>query len=366
MLVTSTPPASRVRCVDWLRGLAVLVMIECHALVLLLPAHDNDAARHWFNGINGLAAPTFIFCAGFALALGFGRVRQDRDARRARVVRTLKRIGIVLIISLLLKHLFWQPFSHPVRFLWLNVLDCILLSMLAMMPVLLLPRWRGAVLVILSLLTFAVAPMVASPRDFGWLNPILNNRLYVDTWPLVPWAGYAFCGGAIGILLATRPRVRTILLGWIVLGVVAFAATEIAPLVHSLTESYDPYLLTNIGQRLLCIAIAGLALLGIEQLVRFYPLIGRNPVLWLIDLFGRQSLVAYVTHLLLLFCPNLIPTVPRIWYTADWGLFAVQAIGLIVITASVCYLYDQRNRRSVPILVATGPLEPEPLPDTSP
>jgi uncharacterized membrane protein len=357
-----------VRCVDWLRGLAVLVMIECHALVLLLPGHDNDAARHWFNSINGLAAPTFIFCAGFALALGFGRVRQDRDARRARTIRSLRRIGIVLIISILLKHLFWQPFSHPVRFLWLNVLDCILLSMLAMIPVLLLLRWRGTVLVILSLLTFVAAPLVASPRDFGWLNPILNNRLYVDTWPLVPWAGYAFCGGAIGILLASRPSVRTILLGWIVLGVVAFAATEIAPLLHSLfAESYDPYLLTNIGQRLLRIAIAGLALLGIEQLVRSYPRIGRNPALWLIDLFGRQSLVAYVTHLLLLFCPNLIPSMPSIWHSADWGLFAMQTIGLIILTASVCYLFDQRSGRTMPIPAATiGPLEPEPLPDTSP
>lgn len=343
---TPLSPTSRVRCVDWLRGLAVLVMIECHALVLLLASHNDDPARHWLNGINGLAAPTFILCAGFSVALVFGRAGIDPGAKRSRVMRSLKRLGVVLIVSLVLKQIFWEPLSHPQRFLWFNVLDCILLSLLAMIPVLLMRRWRGTLLVCLSVLTFTVAPLVASPRDLGWLNPLLNNHLYTDTWPLVPWAGYAFCGGAIGIVFAARPRLRTLLGVWIVLGIVAYAATQLTPIVRSrLADTYDLYPLINAGQRLIRIAIAGVVLLGLEQLIRAYPLIARNPLLWLIDLFGRQSLVAYVTHLLFLFCIHRILLGFPVWRVTDWSGYAVQAIVLMAVTALVCFAFDVWSKR---------------------
>ena len=62
-------PSPRIHAFDWLRGLAVLVMIQTHALVLLLPSIHAQAFFKKLVNVDGLVAPSFIFSAGFALAL---------------------------------------------------------------------------------------------------------------------------------------------------------------------------------------------------------------------------------------------------------------------------------------------------------
>src|SRR3954469_5703684 len=81
---------TRVRAFDWLRGIAVLVMIQTHALVLLeppLPAGPFWARLQW---VDGLVAPAFLFGAGFPLQRRLlarprpGPRGRGRDARSAR------------------------------------------------------------------------------------------------------------------------------------------------------------------------------------------------------------------------------------------------------------------------------------------
>ena len=97
-----SPPLTRVKAFDWLRGLAVLVMIECHAMVLLrkeLLATHAAAVMDW---LNGLVAPSFIFAAGFSLALVQVRTARSGGARGPRLLRTLRRIGEVLAVGTLI------------------------------------------------------------------------------------------------------------------------------------------------------------------------------------------------------------------------------------------------------------------------
>ena len=64
-----TPP-TRLLFIDRLRGWAVVVMIETHIVNALL-RNDlrHETAFVILNFINGLVAPTFLFCAGFAFAI---------------------------------------------------------------------------------------------------------------------------------------------------------------------------------------------------------------------------------------------------------------------------------------------------------
>ena len=51
----------RLRALDWLRGLAVLVMVECHVFNALLAPEYRSAT--WFgvlNWLNGFVAPAFL------------------------------------------------------------------------------------------------------------------------------------------------------------------------------------------------------------------------------------------------------------------------------------------------------------------
>jgi hypothetical protein len=68
-------PLPRIYAFDWLRGVAVLVMIQTHALVLLLPAIHQQALFKNIVRIDGLVAPSFIFSAGFSLGLVQVRAR---------------------------------------------------------------------------------------------------------------------------------------------------------------------------------------------------------------------------------------------------------------------------------------------------
>src|ERR1700742_350183 len=61
---------NRRRDIDWMRGIAVLCMIEHHTFDAFLRAdlHGSPADRV-FRYIGGLAAPGFLFLAGLAMAL---------------------------------------------------------------------------------------------------------------------------------------------------------------------------------------------------------------------------------------------------------------------------------------------------------
>ena len=67
--------AKRLPCVDWLRGLAMLAMIQAHAVFFWSPwyplLHSNQLDYHhplykWVD-IDTYAAPAFLFLAGFSL-----------------------------------------------------------------------------------------------------------------------------------------------------------------------------------------------------------------------------------------------------------------------------------------------------------
>jgi len=68
----------RIKDFDWLRGLAVLVMVETHSLVFVRPELHQTRAMARLNWVNGLVAPSFILAAGFSLGL-----LQTRAARAA-------------------------------------------------------------------------------------------------------------------------------------------------------------------------------------------------------------------------------------------------------------------------------------------
>ena len=88
-------PATRSRLdwLDWLRGVAVLVMIEAHTVDAWTQVADRSTlafGRAFIVG--GMGAPLFLFLAGVAVALAAeSRVRRSGDARAA--ARSVRRRG---------------------------------------------------------------------------------------------------------------------------------------------------------------------------------------------------------------------------------------------------------------------------------
>lgn len=348
---------NRILAVDWLRGLAVLMMIECHALWLLNPIHDKDPQKAFLQNYNGIPSAGFTFAAGFALALISGRVSSDPLKQKERMWRSLKRIGVVFIVSLVLHEHFWDAvWTYRERLIWPDVLTMLGYSMLIIWAALFGIAWLGRLLkqrtpIVLAVQLCALAalfgvflfatPFVAG-KNFGWITPLVNNSVYWDTWPLFPSTAYAMVGAIIGLATGasnTPRRTLSLMLGLaILLG--GSLATE--PLfVGPLFAEADRYPLIDFGQRIYKLSFITLALLGLESLSTFKPWIARNPITWLLDLFGTQSLVAYIAHLVFLFGWWSFTPLNRFHRKLDWPAYWWCVLGVAVATTLVCFVWQQ-------------------------
>src|SRR3954465_3076657 len=76
---------------DWMRGLAVLIMMEAHLLDSWTRAGDRQSWPFaWAMILGGFGAPLFLFLAGISVALAGGsglRRTGDRTATARRIVR---------------------------------------------------------------------------------------------------------------------------------------------------------------------------------------------------------------------------------------------------------------------------------------
>ena len=201
---------------DWLRGIAVLIMIEAHALDAFTRL---DARSHpWYGPLMvlaGFGAPMFLFLAGLALALASGaRQRKGRpDAEIAAQAR--KRGWQIFGLAFLFRLQSWLisggPFSSLLKVDILNVMG------LSMLIGAVLWGWgrsrlsRAAWLTAVAIAFAMITPLVRETGIFSpipdrleaYFRPVANRT----TFSMFPWAGFLFMGGAVGIWL---DRVRTV------------------------------------------------------------------------------------------------------------------------------------------------------------
>ena len=78
---------------DWLRGVAVLIMVEAHTFDAWTATADRATPLYrFFILIGGFGAPAFLFLAGIALSLAIGsRLRKGAEPRAA--LRLARRRG---------------------------------------------------------------------------------------------------------------------------------------------------------------------------------------------------------------------------------------------------------------------------------
>jgi uncharacterized membrane protein len=220
--VTGAAPG-RIHAFDWLRGVAVVVMIQTHSLVLLQPALEKEKLFSWLVRIDGLVAPSFIFSAGFALALVQVRAAisaakkpalEAITARKAQALKTLKRIGEVLLVASIVNTVWFATWRELKWFLRIDILHCIGISLLAVLPLLVALASRPNVLRWLMLglaaLVFGAAPLMETVE--GPLSILVNTKVgAIDdtlgtTFPLFPWAGYVFLGASFGATVGRMKR----------------------------------------------------------------------------------------------------------------------------------------------------------------
>lgn len=303
MSLPSTRAGDRKAYLDWLRGVAVLVMIQGHVTdSWTLAADRGRPAYRWITLVGGLGgAPIFLFLAGVALALGAAaRIRSGRtDAEAAALART--RGWQIFGLAFLFRLQSWIiSGGDPERaLLKVDILNVMGLSMLAAAVLWGLGRSRISRGVLLSAAAVATAMLTPALRSAdllallpdaleGYLRPVVGTT----TFTLFPWAGFVLAGGAVGLWLdaARTPRQERFLNGALaVIGVLValggYGASFLPPIYEetSFWTSSPTFFFVRLGILFLLLPVA---------YVWNGWFSGRSPLAE----FGRSSLFVYWIH----------------------------------------------------------------------
>jgi uncharacterized membrane protein len=299
----STPTgssASRLLALDWLRGIAVLVMVECHVFnALLAPQYRSTpwfAALDW---LNGFVAPAFLLVSGAVLGLNLQNRWTDVVHFGPAWRRMWKRTGQIFLVAYLLHlptPLLWQFFGprgpHLIG-LWtkMDILQCVagsLAILLLLVPFARRPLLHRIVCAVLGVFAAASVPVVALWAERATVPVWLLNYVWptgIGKFPLVPWAAFPLLGAWLGpAIFSTRSRihqtVRAAIAG------IAFIATS------KFMVSTGPYDAMFVAERLgwLLIGLAACCWMGA-------PLRGTT---WILQ-FGQLSLWSYTVHLIIVY-----------------------------------------------------------------
>jgi uncharacterized membrane protein len=362
--VTSAP-SSRLAWIDWMRGLACLLMFQTHCYDAWLGGNARNTRFLKGSQLLGtLPAPLFLFLAGVSFALVAGKLIR-KNLSPAEITRAMVRRGAEIFAFGLLFRLQefliawgWAPWSDLLR---VDVLNIIGLSMMLMALTcgitLSIAHHRSRTTQVIDKVTTPVRMLVAAAVAAAALIALLTPPLYTTwrpTWlpwplesyingchnlgapqhwlfPLFPWAAFAFVGLATGfILFSDRARNHTAeaLALFAATGAVAILAAR--QLDHSSFHLYSTYdywhtspnfLMMRIGLLLVITFLTyawcrwGLATHGFSPLIQL----------------GQTSLLVYWVHLEFVYgrfslLPKRAQTIP----TASRGLLEIFLFMLIL------------------------------------
>lgn len=229
--VSQPAKASRLAFIDWMRGLACVLMFQTHCYDAWLSPEARKSTFFMYSQLGGtLPAPLFLFLAGISFALVTDKLIVKGVTAQQIARSTIGRGAEIFALGLLFRvqeYLIawgWAPWSDLFR---VDILNTIGLSMMLMgLTCWMVLAGSGRVAHRARLgITAAVAALSISlmtpplwttwqPRWLPWeLESYVNgvhNLGAPQAWlfPIFPWAGFAFAGLAIGFLLLAERTVR--------------------------------------------------------------------------------------------------------------------------------------------------------------
>lgn len=339
----------RIRAFDWLKGIAVLVIVQTHTLALLRTDLRGTPLHHRLSWIDGLVAPSFILTSGFALPLVQVRgAALGREGRGPRARKSLRHIAEVLLVASLMTWIWFPVVQEPGWLLRIDILQCIGLSLAVALPLFASLSGRPSVLAAVSAVV-GVAILAATPLAYTVRSGLAARFLSDGAGPLFPWGGYVFLGGALGAV-AARGEAGRLAAGTAALGALGGGLWLCAAPLVARWPNLKVWLMANHGQRLVVVSALVLLLLAAE---RWLPVaLRRSRAARLVELLGTSSLSAYFGHEVMLFVGVRGVGLDALFdRRADWPMYWLLTAGLIALTALFTFsltLVDDWLGRSLP------------------
>ena len=217
----AAPGKSRLAYIDWMRGLACVLMFQTHCYDSWLSPQARSGDFYMYSQLGGtFPAPLFLFLAGISFALVTDKLRR-KNLSAGQIARFTIRRGFEIFVFGLLFRLQeyviawgWAPHSDLLR---VDILNTIGVSMMLMgvMCWIVLSSQAGAnvraVLILTAALTALMISVLTPPLWTTWrpdwlpwpLESYINGVHNLGTpqawlFPIFPWTAFAFAGLATG------------------------------------------------------------------------------------------------------------------------------------------------------------------------
>ena len=317
-----TPHIGRIDFIDLVRGWAVVVMIETHVFNATLAADlVSGSAFQYIKFINGLVAPSFLFASGLAYAVATRRKAQEYLSFGKPLYKQLSRILSIALIGYLLhipifsaRRLFTEATDEQWQsFFQVDVLQCIAISLLFLQILLLVLRTESrqySAALLLSILVLIVTPVVWEINFWEripWIFAGYMNGIKYSLFPLFPWLSFLFAGAVTGYYytearerarsgaepLAEESALHAIFWSGCSMFLMGFIVDSLVPGMQGRAD----YWIVNPTFFLLRLGIVMILCAAVGSWTRLFPSTGTPVIL----MFGRESLLVYVAHLVLLY-----------------------------------------------------------------
>jgi uncharacterized membrane protein len=204
--------APRLAYLDWLRGIAVLIMIEAHTVDAWTRTADRSLPSYaWATILGGMGAPLFLFLAGISVSLAAdSRLRRVGCASLA--ARSVRRRGweiLGLAFVFRLQSYLLNPGASAAGLLKVDILNIMGPSIVAAAWLWQLGRTPVRRAMLLSLTTAAVALLTPIVRAAHVLDPLpdvveayVRPSAGLSTFTFFPWSGFVLAGTVAGLLIA--------------------------------------------------------------------------------------------------------------------------------------------------------------------
>ena len=226
------PASDRLAYIDWMRGLACVLMFQTHCYNSWLSPQARKSSLYTWSQLGGtLPAPLFIFLAGISFALITERLSEKGISRSTIAKTTIRRGAEIFGLGMLFRlqeYALGYPGAPWTDLFRVDVLNILGLSMILMGILCWLTakdsasvsvdvsasRTRGILgaLFVATVVAMVTPPLwtTVRPRWLPWPLESYINGVHIfnqpQPWlfPLFPWSAFAFAGLAVGFFLFTK------------------------------------------------------------------------------------------------------------------------------------------------------------------
>jgi uncharacterized membrane protein len=302
--VPASPP-KRMPFLDWTRGIAVLIMIQCHVFNAYTRTDlRQDGPYVLSQFIGGMAAPLFLLLAGITLAFQMDRLDRRQASAGCRYVGALRRAGYVLTLAYLFRFSNWI-FALPLPswriMLRVDILNCMgfamaVLAVSAIWPAALRARFMAA-----AGFTIASLSPVMNALDWNGVPTVVHDYLVPShlSFAFFPCAAYVAFGISAGTILKRMvvERMERTMQWGLLTGLTMVAAGQ-----YFSTIPYSIYTKSNFwtDSPALVIIRVGLMLAILAAAFLWTEYGSGNRWSW-VQTLGKTSLMVYWVHVVLVY-----------------------------------------------------------------